>query len=178
MLMSAAAKGAQAAVRNVDAGLIVPAVKAQVDYNLAYDESGREYVGDLRVVARGSSSMVVNAETVMRLRELLVAANNPVDTQIVTPDIRSSMYLEIAKRLGLDPKIFGDQDEREKRAEAAQAQMQQQQQQQMMVEQAQMGAPIGTPRTPPAAAQTVAGSGMAQGGQESQRFASPEGATP
>ena len=167
MLMSAAAKGAQAAVRNVDAGLIVPAVKAQVDYNLAYDESGREYVGDLRVVARGSSSMVVNAETVLRLKEVLRDSNNPMDNQIITADVRMELYLEIAKKLGLDPKLFGDQDERERQAEMAQAQIQ-----------LQMGAPTGAPRTPPAAAQTVAGSGMAQGAQGSQLFSSPEGSTP
>lgn len=116
-LMSQASKGGQAVVRNIDMGLIIPSVVAQHNYNMQYDESGQEYVGDVRVIARGSNTMVAKAQKVMRLKEILRDANNPTDLQIITVPIRAKLWRETVDALGVDPRLLGQEDEIDARAE-------------------------------------------------------------
>ena len=173
MLMSQAAKGGQNVIRNVDTGLIVPAVQSFFNYIIQYDESGTEYFGDLRIVARGSNTMVAREQKVLRLKEILRDSNNPNDIQVITVPIRAKLWKETVESLGIDPNILGADDEIDERAE-------QQMQQQMLLG---AGTPVeqegaGTMRTSPAAMTTTPGSAMQVGSQENPMFTSQAGSLP
>ncbi|HET6494393.1 MAG TPA: hypothetical protein VFH61_03390, partial [Thermoleophilia bacterium] len=94
MLMSQAAKGGQNVIRNIDTGLIIPCVQAFFNFIMQYDEGSTEYFGDMKIIPRGSNSMVAKEQKVLRLKEILRDANNPSDLQVITIPIRAKLWKE------------------------------------------------------------------------------------
>lgn len=171
MLMSQAAKGGQNVIRNIDNGLIIPCIQSFFNYVIQYDSENTEYFGDFKIVARGSNTMVAKEQKVLRLKEILRDANNPLDMQIITVPIRAKLWKETVEALGISPSIFGDEDEIEAQA------MQVAQQQQMAASPVQIEG-AGTNRMPPGATNVLPGSGMEAGSQENPTFTSQEGTQP
>lgn len=175
MMMSQASKGGQSVIRNIDSGLIIPCVQAFFNYVLQYESDDTEYFGDMRIMARGSNTMIAKEQKVLRLKEVLRDANNPTDLQVITVPIRAKLWKETVDALGISPGIFGDEDEIHERMEEMQ--------EKMVQPQIAAGSPAeregaGTMRMPPAAAQTTPGSAMRVGEQENPEFASQEGSLP
>lgn len=61
-----------------------------------------ELEGDIRIVARGASSVVQREQLQLRRNEFLAATANPMDAQILGPDGRAYLLREMAKGLDMD----------------------------------------------------------------------------
>lgn len=61
-----------------------------------------ELEGDIRVVARGATSVMAREQLALRRNEFLQATANPVDMQVIGPDGRAYLLREQAKALELD----------------------------------------------------------------------------
>lgn len=69
-----------------------------------------ELEGDIRIVARGATSVMAREQLALRRSEFLQATANPLDMQILGPDGRAYMLREQAKGLELDTdRIIGAQ---------------------------------------------------------------------
>lgn len=72
MMMNNASRGIKKVVRNIDFGVIAPSIKQLYEWMMLYDEEfSRGHTGDIKVIARGSSALVVKEQTQMRLVEVL-----------------------------------------------------------------------------------------------------------
>lgn len=173
-LVNNAAKGAMAVVSNVDRGLVIPMVQAAVAYTLQYESDDVDYVGDVRVVAMGSNSMVAAAEKATRIKELLSESSvNPVDAQVFTVEVRTELWREAINALGLDSSILGDEDEIEERTRKFELQQ--------MLAQAPGRLPAGagmSPGAPSPAPAQLDGAGNEVAGREAQMYETPAGVTP
>lgn len=161
MMITQASKGGQNIVRNVDTGLIVPILQAFFNFNLQYDPIGESYVGDARVVARGSNTQVAKEMKVLRVKEILKESNNDRDAAIFTTNVRAKLWAQAVEALGIDPRLLGTEDEIDARA----AQLEQQ-------------TLLGQSRELEAATQTLPGTGTQVGGHDAELFASQAGSTP
>ena len=113
MLMTHAAKGIRAAIRNIDIGVISPSVEGAYFYNVEY-ERDLDIIGDVRIVARGSSALVAKEHLALRRNEFLNTTVNPIDAQIIGQEGRRKLLKESIRLLELDPEeILGEDDERE-----------------------------------------------------------------
>lgn len=107
MLMTHAARGIKEAISHLDT-MIGGTIERVYDYNMAFsdDESVK---GDARIVARGSSSLVVKEQQVVRLRELLRDTNNPADLQILGVEGRANLLQAAIKGLVPDLDVVPDE---------------------------------------------------------------------
>ncbi len=100
MMLNQSTKVLKAFVKNLD-GLIVGSVERQYYFNLEYeDDIG--LIGDTKVVAKGSSSLMAKEQQAIRLGEFLDRTNNPVDMGIIGMEGRRGLLRESAKPLGID----------------------------------------------------------------------------
>jgi len=156
MLMGAATKAIKSVIANIDEGLIEPLVRQLFRHAMLYhpDESIK---GDVRVVAKGASALLVREQAQVRRTEFLQVTNNPVDVKIMGLARRADLLRSTAETLSLEPDQIAPTRSEYEQQEAAQQQqaamLQQQQAQQQFL--------------PPAA---LAPDGSPVSGQDSQLF--------
>jgi len=100
MLISNAGKGIKQVITNIDRDVIVPAIEKQYQDNLRYHANDPDIIGDVHIVARGASSLVVKeAEAIRRNEFLMLVLNSPVAQQIVGMDGAAELLREAATNL-------------------------------------------------------------------------------
>ena len=115
-LMGASSRGIKHVVANIDAGIIAPAVEGAYFHNMIFSED-ESIKGDLKPMAKGSSSLAVKDQAQVRRTEFLAATANPIDMQILGPEGRASVLREVTKTLDMDAdEIVPDAREMEERA--------------------------------------------------------------
>ncbi len=123
MMIGNASKMIKQLLASLDQYVISPMVERQYQHMMMYrPELGLK--GDLKIVARGSLSLVAKEAAQVRLNEFLAATGNPVDMQIIGLDGRAELLRQAVKRLDINSdKVVPSATTVKMRA--AQAQMQQ-----------------------------------------------------
>jgi methyl coenzyme M reductase subunit D len=99
MLISNAGKGIKQVISNIDQNVIVPAIERLYQDNLRYSQDP-DLVGDVNIVAKGATSLVIKeAEAVRRNEFLQMVLNSPVAQQIVGMDGAAELLRESARNL-------------------------------------------------------------------------------
>jgi hypothetical protein len=99
MLISNAGKGIKQVISNIDQNVIMPAIERLYQDNLRYSDDP-DLVGDVNIVAKGASSLVIKeAEAVRRNEFLQIVLNSPVAQQIVGMDGAAELLRDQAKHL-------------------------------------------------------------------------------
>lgn len=96
MLMGSADRVIKNVVKNIDE-LISSSIELLYLFNMTFMEEEFEYVGDVRIVARGSISLLQKEQQSVRRTDLLVATNNPTDLQIMGLGVRKEMLVDTFK---------------------------------------------------------------------------------
>jgi len=99
MLMNAANKGMRSVVANIDKGIITKSVKAHWQHLMLYEPE--KAMGDINIVARASSYLLMMESLQARRMEFLSFTNNDADRQIMGASGRAEVLREIAKDLKL-----------------------------------------------------------------------------
>lgn len=102
MLMRGGARMVYTAIRNIDEDLIARTATKQFYWNLAHNPR-KAIIGDLKVVARGSSYLAVKEQESIRMMEFARNTNNPLDAQITGVEGRRYLLTTAAKALNIDP---------------------------------------------------------------------------
>lgn len=83
MLISNAGKGIKQVITNIDHNVIIPAIERLYQDNLRYSDDP-DLIGDVDIVAKGATSLVVKEAEAIRKNEFLqLILNSPVAQQIV-----------------------------------------------------------------------------------------------
>ena len=99
MLISNAGKGIKQVINNIDHNIIVPAIERLYEDNIRYSEDP-DLKGDIQVVARGASALVVKeAEAVRRNEFMTMVLNSPVAQQVVGMDGIAELMRDAARNL-------------------------------------------------------------------------------
>ncbi len=139
ILMNAAARGIKEAFSDIDQNAINPLITRFYVWNMLYSED-EAVKGDLNVVAKGASGMLLRELQLQKLTEFMDRTNNPLDQQILGIEGRAGLLRKQAKLLNIDTTdIVPSEDEMERRV--AQAQQEQAQQQAMMQRASPQGGP-------------------------------------
>jgi len=101
MLITQASRGIKKVIKNVDDFLIIPSIVG-IYNDLSLDPKFRDRMGDLNLIARGSSSLIEKEQRAVRMLELLSTTNNPVDLQLTGPEGRGYLLSEAAKAHSID----------------------------------------------------------------------------
>jgi len=102
MMISNAGKGIKQVINNIDKNVIVPAIERLYHDNLRYNEDP-DLVGDVQIVARGASSLVVKeAEAIRRSEFLNLVLNSPVASQIVGQNGAAELLRDAASNLNMN----------------------------------------------------------------------------
>lgn len=112
MLMTQAARGIKASIRNIDNGLIVGTVQRQFHMNMEFEDDMGIF-GDVKIVAKGSSSMIAKEQLAVRRKEFLDSTMNMYDMMIMGLPGRAELLKENAKSLDLEvdmDKVFQDEE--------------------------------------------------------------------
>jgi hypothetical protein len=165
MLISNAGKGIKQVISNIDHNIIVPAIERLYEDNMRYSEDD-DLKGDIHVVARGASSLVVKeAEAVRRNEFLTLVLNSPLAQQVVGMDGAAELLRDAAKNLnGNVDRIVPDRQQISTIQQQQQVIAQLQQQLQMIVGQMQPG---GQGMTQGPAPQNILPDGSQVGGRQS-----------
>ena len=103
MLISNAGKGIKQVISNIDQNVIVPAIERLYQDNLRYAQDP-DLIGDVNIVAKGASSLVIKeAEAIRRQEFLTLVLNSPVAQQIVGMDGAAELLREQARNLSGNP---------------------------------------------------------------------------
>jgi len=103
MLMTNASKGIKQVIKYVDDGILEPIVYRYFIYNMIYSDDN-SIKGDLKIVARGSQTLIMKEQMQIRVAELLTATGqSPVDLQIM--GMQGRAHLLRAALDGLDMPI-------------------------------------------------------------------------
>lgn len=101
MMIGNASKMVKQLLASLDQYVIGPMVERQYQHMLMYrPDLGLQ--GDLKVVARGSLSLVAKEAAQVRLNEFLMATGNPIDMQIIGLDGRAELLRQAVKRLDIN----------------------------------------------------------------------------
>ncbi|MBI5233882.1 MAG: hypothetical protein HY880_05965 [Deltaproteobacteria bacterium] len=100
MLLSQASKTFKGVVWNIDVDIIEGLISALYIHNMIYD-ADESIKGDLRVKARGSSSLMAKEQLALRRKEFLAETNNPVDMQIMGMEGRRALLKENVKSMDM-----------------------------------------------------------------------------
>jgi len=102
MMISNAGKGIKQVINNIDKNVIVPAIERLYHDNLRYNKDP-DIVGDLQVVARGASSLVVKeAEAIRRSEFLQLVLSSPIASQIVGTSGAAELLRDAATNLNMN----------------------------------------------------------------------------
>lgn len=168
MMMSNAGKAIKQVIGNVDENVIRPAIERLYFYNMRYGDDP-DLKGDVNIVARGATSLMVKEQAQMRQNQFLqIALSNPLTAQIVGVEGIAELLRQAAKTLDLNPDNIVPPVEIIKARMAQQNQVAQQQQ--MMLEQQNGQAQAGG--TPPNA---QPGATLANGAPVTNNFAPMQG---
>lgn len=112
MLMGAAKENIKAVVRNIDDYLLVPLGKSLFAFNMQFDFD-EDFVGDLEVVAMGTTSLMRNEVRSQKVMQFLQLTANPMDAPFVKRDyllrqLAESLDFE-AEKVVNDPRAAGVQ---------------------------------------------------------------------
>ncbi len=169
MMMSNAGKAIKQVISNIDENVIRLAIERLYFYNMRYGDDP-DLKGDVNIVARGATSLLVKEQAQMRQNQFLqIALSNPVTQQIVGVEGIAELLRQAAKTLDLNPDNIVPPVEIIK-ARMAQQQTQAAQQQQLMFEQQNGQAQAGG--TPPNA---QPGATLANGAPVTNNFAPMSG---
>ncbi|RPI51567.1 MAG: hypothetical protein EHM49_06970, partial [Deltaproteobacteria bacterium] len=102
MLMKGAVWTREAIVRNIDEDLITTSVQRQFYKNLR-NNPRKMLVGDVKVVARGSSHLISQEQEAIRMMEFARNTNNNLDAMVTGLEGRRYLLTEVAKALNIDP---------------------------------------------------------------------------
>ncbi len=155
MLMGAATKQIKAVIANIDAGLIEPLIEGFFRYAMLYHPD-QAIKGDCKIVAKGSTALLVREQAQIRRNEFLQATNNPVDLQIMGLGRRAELLRSVAETLSIDADDIAPTREEMEQQQLAQQQMQMQmmQQQAALSPDPQAGAALGPDAQPVAGQDT------------------------
>lgn len=118
ILMGNANVALKSTLKNLDDFMTIPLIKSLYNWNMEWSDNER-LKGDLKVNARGSTSLIQREVRSQRLLQFLQLISNPVDMAITK---RQQLLTEIAKSMDINPaEVF--KSERELAQEAAQQQM-------------------------------------------------------
>lgn len=95
MLMSSAARGIKEVINHLD-GPIEGSVRRTYIFNMLHDKD-ESIKGDLKVDAKGSSSLIAKEQQMIRRNEFLQTTNNPVDHAIIGNEGRAALLRESVK---------------------------------------------------------------------------------
>lgn len=99
MLISNAGKGIKQVISNIDQNVIMPAIERLYQDNLRYSDDP-DLVGDVNILAKGASSLVIKeAEAVRRNEFLQIVLNSPMAQEIVGMDGAAELLRDQAKHL-------------------------------------------------------------------------------
>ena len=101
MLLGNASKTIKQVVANVDMDIIKPVLERLYDHNMQFSDD-EELKGDVKVVARGATSIMLKESAQVRRNEFLqIVASNPVLSQIVGMEGIATLLREAAKTLDM-----------------------------------------------------------------------------
>ena len=101
MLLGNASKTIKQVVSNVDIDVIKPVIERLYDHNMQYSDDD-ELKGDVQVVARGATSIMLKESAQVRRNEFLqIVAGNPILSQIVGMEGMATLLREAAKTLDM-----------------------------------------------------------------------------
>jgi hypothetical protein len=148
MLLSNAGKGIKQVISNIDQNVMIPLLERLYQDNLRYNPDP-DMVGDVEIVAKGATNLVLKeAEAVRRNEFLSLVLNSPTAQQIVGLNGTAELLREAAKNLnGNIDRIVPD------RQQVSVIEQQQQVIQQLQMQLAQLMGPEGQQKTPGATSQ-------------------------
>ena len=100
MLMNASAKGVRNSVMNIDMRVIRRQVGRVHTHLMLYDDD-QLAKGDVKVVARGASALLIKDQATLRRQDFLDRSNNPTDMRIVGLLGRTKVMREVLKALDM-----------------------------------------------------------------------------
>lgn len=100
LLMNASAKGVRNSVSNIDLRVIKQAI-GRVHVNLMLYDDDPLAKGDVKVVARGASALLIKDQATLRRQDFLDRSNNPTDMRIVGLLGRTKVMREVLKALDM-----------------------------------------------------------------------------
>jgi hypothetical protein len=102
MMISNAGKGIKQVINNIDKHVIVPAIERLYQDNLRYSDDP-DIVGDVQIVAKGASALVVKeAEAIRRNEFLQMVLNSPVASQVVGTTGAAELLRDAASHLNVN----------------------------------------------------------------------------
>lgn len=120
ILMGNANVALKSTLKNVDDFLIVPLISSLYQWNMEWSDNEKAK-GDLKIVARGSTSLIQREVRSQRLLQFLSLISNPMDIAIVK---RKELLTEIAKSMDINPdEVLKTERELLNEAQAQQQQM-------------------------------------------------------
>ena len=102
MLITQASKIIKGVIRNMDRFLIIPSIE-HLFSDLVKDKKFASKVGDVNLIAKGSSALIEKEQKAVRMLEFLSNTNNDIDLQIMGVKGRAYLLSEIAKAHEIDP---------------------------------------------------------------------------
>jgi len=103
MLMGQQNRGLRDVAFTIDSGIIIPLVKAQYYENYNLDDA-LEYIGDVKIQAKGSSWLMLREQMALRLNDFLRNAGTiPVFQELMGREGLKYGLKESAKNMNLDP---------------------------------------------------------------------------
>lgn len=120
ILMGNANVALKSTLKNVDDFLIIPLISSLYHWNMEWSDNEKAK-GDLKIVARGSTSLIQREVRSQRLLQFLSLISNPMDVALVK---RKELLTEIAKSMDINPdEVLKTERELELEAQAQQQQM-------------------------------------------------------
>jgi hypothetical protein len=111
MLMESANKGIKDAIRHIDRCVMRRVIEALWLYNMQYSDDP-SIKGDVNVVARGSSAMLIREQTSMLRQQFLQLTGNDMDMGILGMEGRRKLLDSVAEKLDM-PGLIPTQEQME-----------------------------------------------------------------
>jgi hypothetical protein len=108
MLMESANKGIKDAIRHIDRGVIRRVIEALWLHNMQYSDD-TSIKGDVAVVPRGSSAMLIREQTHQMRAEFLAMTGNEIDMGIIGREGRRNLLEAVAEKLDM-PGLIPSED--------------------------------------------------------------------
>ena len=108
MLMESANKGIKDAIRHIDRGVIRRVIEALWLHNMQYSDD-KSIKGDVSVVPRGSSAMLIREQTHQMRAEFLGMTANEIDMGIIGREGRRDLLEAVAEKLDM-PGLIPSED--------------------------------------------------------------------
>lgn len=103
MLMSNAGKAIKQVIANIDEAVIAPVIERLYYYNMRYGDDP-DLKGDINIIARGATSLVVKEQAQVRQNQFLqIALQSPIVQQVVGMEGIAELLRQSAKTLDLNP---------------------------------------------------------------------------